>query len=205
MSRLKILVLVIALLGIFMGVTGMSDAFTIMGDKAIKLEETKVGSLSIGDLAKGEIDGALDEIAVEKTSRSYGFIPMGSSETPYYLVHINDHYSVLSAGDKDIQNKINSLAARTWEFFEGNVESIGDGVAVEAKVIAMPEKVKGFLKDYCNELEFTDADYAELVDDSVVINVVQYNTMKIIPFVGLGVGVLALVGFIIMLIKSKKN
>lgn len=205
MKKATLMVGIFAALALFVGVLGIGDAITIMGDKAAVLEESKIGSLSVGDLAKGEIDGALDEIAVQKTTRSYGFIPMGSSETPYYLVHINDHYAVVSAGNKDVQKKINDLADRTWDFFDEKRDSIGEGVKVEGKLIAMPEKVEGYLKDYCKELDFDDSEYAELVENGYVINVVQYDSMKIVPFAAFGIAAVLIIVLVILIVKGKKN
>lgn len=203
MSRLKITILIIGIFGIIFGAVGISDTIAIFKEDFVDLDTVTSGELLTGDLAKGSIPGVYDQIAIEKTTRRYGFIPMGSSETPYYLVIINDHFGVLSAGNKDLQNKLDQLADLTWDYDDGKITTPPTPVEVTTKVIAMPDKVRQFLKEYCKEWGMTDEQYATLVDDSCVINCVQYDSMKFIPFIGFGVGALCIVIFIIMIVKSK--
>ena len=203
MSRVKWFFLIVAAAGIIFGVIGIGDTVKILKEDFKDLSTVKKDGLDEGDLAKGVIYGAYDEIAVEKTTRTYGFIPMGSSETPYYLVELDGHYGVLSSGNKDIQKKIEAMADKTWNYYDKKTENPPEPLEMTTKVIAMPGKVREYLKQYCKEWGMTDEQYASLVDDSCVINYVQYDTMKLIPFIGIGVGALSLVIFIIMLVKSK--
>ena len=203
MSRVKWFILIVAVVGIIFGVIGIGDTIKIMKDDFVDLSTVKKDGLEVGDLAKGNIFGAYDEIAVEKTTRTYGFIPMGSSETPYYLVELGDHFGVLSVGNKDIQKKIEAMEDQTWDYYDEKTSTPPTQLELTTKVIAMPDKVREFLKEYCDKWGMTADQYAKLVDDSCVLNYVQYDTMKLIPFIGIGVGALALVIFVILLVKSK--
>lgn len=203
MSRVKWFILIIAAAGIIFGVIGIGDTIKIMKEDFVDLGTVKKDELQVGDLAKGPISGAYDEIAVEKTTRTYGFIPMGSSETPYYLVNVGDHFAVLSVGNKDIQKQIEAMANQTWDYYDGKTETAPTPIELTTKVNAMPDKVKQFLNEYCTEWGMTAEQYAQVVDDSCVINYVKYDTMKLIPFIGIGVGVLFLIIFIIILVKGK--
>ena len=205
MSRLKLTVLILAIFGIIFGAIGMKDAIAIMREDFVDLDNTKIGDIQTGDLAKGSIYWAYDKIAIEKTTRRYGFIPMGSSETPYYLVEAGDHFAVTSVGNKDLQTKIEKCADQTLAYDKKTTKTEPTPVEVTTKVIEMPDKVRQFLKDYCKEWGMTDEDYAKLVDDSCVINCVQYDTMKMMPFIGLGAGALLLVIFFIMFFKGRKG
>ena len=203
MSRAKLVLLILGIFGIVFGAIGLGDTIKIMKEDYVVLDTVGSGKLDTGDLAKGKICWAYDKIAVEKTTRSYGFIPMGSSETPYYLVEVNDHFGIFSVGNKDMQKKIEKLADETLAYDKGETSNEPTPVEVTTKVISMPDKVKEYLKDYCKEWGMDDTDYAKLVDDSCVINYVQYDSMKWMPFIGFGVGALALVIFVILLVKSK--
>ena len=203
MSRVKWFILIIAAAGIIFGVIGIGDTIKIMKEDFVDLGTVKKDELQVGDLAKGPISGAYDEIAVEKTTRTYGFIPMGSSETPYYLVAVGDHFAVLSVGNKDIQKQIEALANQTWDYYDEKTKTAPTPIELTTKVNAMPDKVRQFLKEYCTEWGMTAEQYAQVVDDSCVINYVKYDTMKLIPFIGIGVGVLFLIIFIIILVKGK--
>lgn len=205
MSRLKLTILILAICGIVFGAIGIGDTIKILKEDFVDLDNVKIGDLQTGDLAKGNICWAYDKIAVEKTTRKYGFIPMGSSETPYYLVEAGDHFAVISVGNKDLQKKIETCADQTYAFDKGTSSNEPTPVEVTTKIIAMPDKVKQYLGEYCKEWGMTDDDYAKLVDDSCVINCVQYDTMKLIPFIGIGVGVLLLVIFLILFFKGRKG
>lgn len=203
MNRPMILLAVVAVLGILIGAFGIGDTIKIMGDDITDLNATTIGELKTGELAQGDLFQAFDEVAVEKTTRSYGGIPTGSSETPYYLVHVGDHFAVLSCGNKDIQSKIEKLMDETWDLWESE-DMPSSTVFVTTKVIAMPEKVFGYTQDYCEEWGMTASEFDSLVETDYVLNVVQYNTMKIIPFIGFGVGILCAVIFVVILVKRKK-
>ena len=205
MSRLKLTILILAVCGIVFGVIGIGDTIKILKEDFVDLDNAKIGDLQTGDLAKGKICWAYDKIAIEKTTRKYGFIPMGSSETPYYLVEVGDHFAVVSVGNKDLQKRIENLSDQTLAYDKGTTTTEPTPVEVTTKVIEMPDKVKQFLKDYCKEWEMSDEDYAKYVDDSCVINCVQYDSMKLIPFIGIGAGVLLLVIFLIMFFKGRKG
>lgn len=205
MSRVKFIMLILGILGIFVGIIGIGDTIKIMGDDFVSLDTVKKDSMEIGDLVKGNIELAYDQVAIAKSSRSYGFIPMGSSETPYYLVAINDHFGVLSVGDKNVQSKLDTLADKTWDRIDGKTTALPTPVEVTTKVVAMPDKVKQYLHDYCKEWGMSEDDYLQFVDDSCVINYVQYDSMKMIPFIGFGAGALFIIIFIIMLVKGPKG
>jgi len=202
MKKLMIVLGVIAALGIFVGALGIGDTIKIMNNDYKDLNKVTKEELEVGDLVKGDIYEAFDEVAVEKTSRSYGFIPMGSSETPYYLVELSDRYAVVSCGNKDVQNKIKSLIDETWKLWDSTDMPTGT-VEITAKIIAMPDKVKEFTHDYCKEWGMDEGNYKNIVDVSCVINVVDVDSIKLIPFIGFGVGALALVALIIVIVKTK--
>jgi len=203
--RAKITVLILAIFCLVFGIIGISDTVTIMKEDYVDLEASTMGSLKEGDLAKGKIYWAYDKIAVHKTTKSYGFISLGSSEVPYYVIELQDRYMVISAGDKDIQKKLEKLGDETLAYDNGNTTNEPTPVEVTTKVVEMPDKVKQFLKEYCKESGFDDAKYAELVDDSFVINCVDYGSIKMIPFISFGAFVLFAGIFVVLLIRGKKR
>lgn len=205
MSRVKISILIIGIFGIIIGVVGIGDTIKIMKKDFKSVDTAAIGDLETGDLAKGNICWAYDKIAVHKTTRSYGFIPMGSSEVPYYVVEVNDHFAVISAGNKDVQKQIERVATETDLYDSGDLEKEPTPVEVTTKVIEMPDKVREYLKEYCKNSGFDDATYAKLVDDSCVLNCVEYDSMKLIPFIGIGVGVLFIAIFVVLVIKGRNR
>ena len=208
MLRVKITILILGIFGIVFGAIGVGDTIKIMKEDFKSIEEEDNGKLEPGDLAKGNIYWAYDKVAVHKSSRSYGGIPMGSSEVPYYVVELTDRFIVVSAGSKDVQNQIEKLTRQTVAYdkaVEAGVESPVEPTPVEltTKVVDMPDKVREYLKEYCMASGYDDAKYAELVDDSCVLNCVQYDSMKWIPFIGFGIGALFILIFVIMVIKGR--
>ncbi|MBR4554567.1 MAG: hypothetical protein IKO27_03135 [Ruminococcus sp.] len=204
MFRVKIIIAAISVIGFFMGAIGLGDTIKIMKDDITDFKTVDKESAEVGDLVRGDIDASFGQIAVQKTTRKYGFIPMGSSETPYYLVYFNNHYAVVSAGNKDVQTSLDKLADQSRAILDNPDAPVPTPVNVTTKVIAMPDKVKQYLKECFDEWGLTTQDYLELVDESCVFNCVQYDSMKFIPFIGFGVGALFLIIFIILMIKTKK-
>ena len=203
MTRVKITILIIGIFAVIFGIIGIPDAIKINKEDFKDLETSTNGSLETGDLVQGKIYWGYDKIAVHKTTRSYGFIPMGSSEVPYYVVEINDRFAVISAGNKDVQQQIEKLARETANYDNGVTDVEPTPVTVSTKVVEMPDKVREYLKDYFKEGGLDDATYAKLVDDSCVINCVQYDSMKKIPFIGIGVGALFIAIFVVMVVKGR--
>ncbi|MBR4622877.1 MAG: hypothetical protein IKO44_04990 [Ruminococcus sp.] len=205
MSRVKLTILILGIICLIFGAVGISDCIKIMKEDYKDIETSTIGGLDTGDLAKGKLYWGYDKIAVHKTSRSYGFIPMGSSEEPYYVVKINEHFVVVSAANKDVQKDIEKLGNETLSYDKGNTAKEPTPVEVTTKVVDMPDKVREYLRDYFKEIGYTDSDIAKYVEDAYVFECVDYSSMKKIPFIGFGLGALFIIIFVILVVKGKKG
>ncbi|MBR1764863.1 MAG: hypothetical protein IJ746_05665 [Ruminococcus sp.] len=207
MKRSTVLLIALAVIGIVMGAVGLKDSIRIFKDDFSDLTAMKQTEFESGDLAEGELFLVIDQIATEETTRTYGFVPVSKSETPYYLVTNDECYFVISVGNKDRQKEFDDYCDKSFVYITDDTYTVPapDGLKVSAKASDMNSEVRGYLEDYCkNTLGMSDADYRELVVTDVCLSAVQYSSMKWMPFIGFGIAALSIVILIVLKKRSSR-
>ena len=201
MSTTTKILMVIALLGAIMGGIGVPDAIRIWKGDIDKLEDVAIDSMSAGQVIEGDIEVAYDIVAMGKTTKSYWFIPVSRSESPYYIVSNskNNCYYLIDVSTKDKQDEFKTLMDQSWEFMDGKTDKVPEKVHITGKVAMMPIKVQEFLKEYCFESGMSDDEYKSMVESTHCITTEDLSMMKFAPPIICGVSLICL---IILLIRS---
>lgn len=197
MGKLTKILLVVMIMGLVFGGVGAADAFKLWKGDIQDTKDITIGSLKKGDMYEGEIPYAYDVIAEETTTRTYGPVPVSKTKSPYYLVEGENSFFVINVTINGMSGQFDTLADQTWDELDGKTSATPDAVKVSTEVVEMPDKVKEYLKEYCNQWGMTDAEYAELVEDSYCLRTIKYDTAKYIPIIGIGVAILCAVILII--------
>ena len=204
MSKLTKVLLVIMIMGLVVGGIGVPDAVKLWKNDIGELEDIKVGDLSAGDMYEGEIVDAYDVIATETTTQSYGFVPVSKTETPYYIVELENSYVMIDVTVAKQKDDFEKLMNETWDYLDGKTNEVPSSLKVSAKAIKMPGKVKEYLKEYCDEAGMSEQEYSQYVEDSCCLQTIVYKNTKLIPIVGFGVAALCLVILVIRKLTGPK-
>ena len=206
MKRSTIFLIAVAVIGIVMGAVGLGDSIRIFKNDINDLTPMKKTEFETGDLLEGDLFLVVDQIATEETTRTYGFVPVSKSETPYYLVTNDESYFVISVGNKDMQKKFDDYCDQCYKYLMDETGSVPEpeGFKVSAKSSEMNSEVRGYLEDYCKDnLGMTSDDIKDYVVTDVCLSTVQYSSMKWIPFVGFGVALLAIAILVFLKLRSR--
>ena len=204
MSKLTKILLVIMVMGLIVGGIGVPDALKLWKNDINEVESIKVGELTAGEMYEGEITNAYDVIAVETTTQSYGFVPVSKTETPYYLVMLENCYVVIDVPAAKDKEKFETLMDQTWDYLDEKTDDRPTPVKVSTTAIKMPDKVKQYLKEYCDESGMTQQEYDSIVESTCCLRTIVYKNTKFIPIIGFGVALLCLVILIVKKAMSPK-
>ncbi len=204
MSRLTKILLVVMVMGLIVGGIGVPDAIKLWKGDIDEIDSIEVGSLKAGEMYEGEIYDTYDIIAEETSTQSYGFIPVNKTVTPYYLVELENCYVIVDVTVKDDQSKFEKLLDETWDYLDGKTDDKPTPVKISTTAQKMPDKVKEFLKEYCEESGMSEEEYAKYVEDSYCLKTIVYKNTKFIPIVGFGIALLCAVILIIKKVTSPK-
>ena len=158
MSKLTKFLLGIMAVGLVVGFIGLSDAIKLWKGDINDIEDISVGDLKAGDMYEGEIIDAYDIIAEETTTQTYGFVPVNKSVTPYYFVELDNCYVVIDVTSEKQKEAFEKLMDQTWDYLDEKTDEKPDPVEISTTAIKMPDKVKEFLKDYCDESGMSSED-----------------------------------------------
>lgn len=199
-SSTKIL-LIIAILGAIMGGIGVPDAIKMWKDDIDALEDVAADSMTVGQALEGDVEVAYDIVATESTTKTYGFIPVSKSESPYYIVSNskNSCYYLIDVTMKDKQDEFKTLMDQSWDYMDGKTDKEPEKVHITGKVGMMPTQVQEFLKEYCYKAGMSDDEYNNMVDHTHCITTTDFKVMKFVPLMIFGVSLLCLM---ILLIKK---
>lgn len=205
MSKLTKILLVVALMGAIVGGIGVPDAIKLWKNDISSVEDIKPGDIKAGEMYEGDIPDALDVVAKETTTQSYGFVPVSKTETPYYIVELENGYVVIDVTNKKKQDEFETLMDQTWDYFDGKTNDKPSEVSVSTTVIKMPDKVKEYLHEYCcDEGGMSEQEYAELVETACCLKTIEYKNTKFIPIIGFGVTLLCVIILIVKKAASPK-
>lgn len=199
MSKLTKVLLVIMVMGLVVGGIGVPDALKLWKDDINKIEDIEVGDLKAGDMYEGTIFDAYDVIAEETTTQTYGFVPVSKTVTPYYFVELENCYVVIDVTVAKEKDNFDELMHETWDYFDGKTDKTPSSHEISTTVIKMPDEVKKYLKEYCDEAGMTEQEYEQYVENSYCLKTIVYKNTKFIPIIGFGV---ALLCGIILIIKK---
>ena len=204
MSKLTKFLLGIMAVGLVVGFIGISDAIKLWKGDINDIEEIGVGDLEAGDMYEGEIIDAYDIIAEETTTQTYGFVPVNKSVTPYYFVELDNCYVVIDVTSEKQKEAFEKLMDQTWDYLDEKTDEKPDPVEVSTTAIKMPDKVKEFLKDYCDESGMSSEEYAKFVEDTCCLKTIAYKNTKMAPLIGFGVAILCIIILVIKKAMSPK-
>jgi hypothetical protein len=204
MSKLTKVLLILMIVGLVFGGVGAVDAFKVWKGDINDTKDIKIGDLKNGDLYEGEIPYAYDVIAEQVTTSTYGPVPVSKTKSPYYLVQNENCFFVINVTAAADQGDFDKLADLSWDQIDGKIKDDPEPVKVSAQASKMPDEVKKYLKEYCDEWGMSDSDYAELVEESCYLHTVNYNSMRYIPIAGFGVAILCVVILIIKKVTAPK-
>ena len=204
MSKITKILLIVMVVGLIFGGIGAADAIKVWKGDITDTKEIDVGKLEKNGLYEGEITGCYDIIAEETTTRTYGGIPTSKTKSPYYLVNNGNCYFVINVTVKDQQSDFDKMADQTWDYIDEKTDDMPTPVKVSAQAVDMPDKVKEFLKEYCDEWGLSDQDYAEMVENTCCLKTTKYDVMKYTPIIGFGAALLCAVILIIRKASAPK-
>ena len=205
--------IVVMIIGLFMTISSAKDAITLLKDDPADLNDKKISGYNEGEMVEGNMRFAFDIIAKLETSRTVYGIPVNKTETPYYLVYSSDssqsengHYVVMHLTDKNSMVRLHSLMVYTKNLLaKGDAEKFyknTEPYMVKTKTVEMPKEVKEYLYQYFEESGMTKAECDEMVADCV-LEEIDYSQTKVLPFIGLGLMLVASLIFVPTRIKKK--
>lgn len=199
MNRSAKVLLIIAILSAIVGAIGLPDAITLWKDGASDVQSLTPGSIEDGEMFDGKIDLAVDMIAKETSTKTYGFMPVSKTETPYYLVETENGYVVIDVTLANKQEDFEKLVKKTWELYDGKTKEKPEGIEVTLTAERIPVKVREYLQEYCEEGGMSAQDYSTIVETKYCLKTINYDYAKYTPPVCFGI---ALFCGLILLIKK---
>ena len=205
--------IVVMLIGLFMTISSAGDAVTLLTKDTVNVSSKKISKYYEGEMVHGKMEFIYDTIATLETTQTVYGIPTSKKTTPYYLVYVDSgkdgedgHYVLVHITDKDTITHMDNLMHQTQSILmSDNPELVYENVkpiAVNTKTVKIPKEVKEYLYQYFEESGMTRADCDEMVADCV-LEQTDYTKAKILPFIGLGLMVLATLIFIPTKIRKK--
>ena len=204
MNGLTKALLIIGIMAAIIGAIGLPDAITLWTDDASGLDSLTPGSIEEGDVFRGEVPVSVDLIAEEVTVKKYGFVKIGETKTPFYLVKLENGYALANVTFAKKQEAFKELTRDSHSYYRGGSGDKPEGVEITAVSERMPANLKEYLKDYCESGGLTEQEYSEMVENTYCLRTINYDYAKYTPPICFGVAGLCAIIIVIGKLTGSK-
>ncbi|MBD5140208.1 MAG: hypothetical protein HDT25_02150 [Ruminococcus sp.] len=204
--RIAIVFIFLAIAGVVLTVSGISDIIKINGDIP-DFNFESMQNVKKGDFVCGYVNNILDCYASETTTNTTMGVETSSrtSEEYFLMPLINDVdeaeslYVTISASNIEDRRLLYAICDDTWEYMDGNTDIDFTEMAILARVKEIDSDLMPLLIDWFQEADYCDGNEIEIRKHILPYEFVVYRNPNA-PYISLIVGVImiaivAVVGF----------
>lgn len=207
--RIAIVFIFLAVAGVVLTISGISDIIKINGDIP-DFNFESMQNVKKGDFVCGYVNNILDCYASETTTNTTMGIETSSrtSEEYFLMPLINDEdeanslYVTISASNIEDRNMLNDICDDTWEYMDGNTDVEFAEMAILARVKEIDSDLMPLLIDWFKDADYCDGNEVEIRKHILPYEFVVYRNPNA-PYISLAVGVImiavvAVAGFFVI-------
>lgn len=194
--RIAIVFIFLAIAGVVLTVSGITDIIRINGDIP-DFNFESMQNVKKGDFVCGYVSNILDCYASETTTNSTMGIETSSRTSEEYflmpLVNETDEaeslYVTISASNIEDRKLLYAICDDTWEYMDGNTDIDFTEMAIIARVKNIDSDLMPLLIDWFQEVDYCDGNEIEIRKHILPYEFVVYRNTNA-PYISLIVGVI---------------
>lgn len=196
--RIAIVFIFLAIAGVVLTVSGITDIIRINGDIP-DFNFESMQNVKKGDFVCGYVSNILDCYASETTTNTTMGIETSSrtSEEYFLMPLVNDVdeaeslYVTISAGNIEDRKLLYAICDDTWEYMDGNTDIDFTEMAIIARVKEIDDDLMPLLIDWFKEADYCDGNEIEIRQHILPYEFVVYRNTNA-PYISLIVGIIML-------------
>ena len=215
MNKLTKTMLGIMIVGVVFIIATAAKSYSVWTKTPEDIETKAVSAYNVGDLADGNVQYVIDEVATLETYDKTLGIKHNKKNTPFYLIEVQDGYVIYQSRNDSKNKTLAAMSDDTYEYFtylenvSNNVEvtsvpALPQKFAVTTYAEEMPDDLREIVYDYFLEAGYSNAECDQLVANCVLKDI-NYKNTQYIPLIGIAMIIFPLLIIIIVKINQRSK